>query len=171
MKFRFAALAMSPLLLAVASAQTPTLQPPNIRTGLWQQKVTTTTTGMGEKAPETEVAQACMTPESLRKDLQQFTLGNNNDPDGEQTKCSVSNLHQDAHRVSYDETCDLGAQYKSQIRFEIFFDSAERMHGMAAVTTSGPKMKNMTMNIKIESHYLKSDCGDLQPGDDKTIEQ
>jgi hypothetical protein len=156
-------------LAAVSLAQLPDTPP--MKMGLWQTEVSTTMSGM-ENSPmahaganRTNVTQACMTPETWKKDLEDF---HNHQKESD---CTVSNQHMDPHGITFDETCASNA-YSTKIHFEAQFDADDHMHGTGKIELSGSSFpQTMIMNMTMTSKYLGSSCGDVQPGHAKTIRQ
>ena len=172
MKLRFA----FPLLLAVATvslAQNPEIQPPPMKMGLWQTE-SHTEVSSADNSPiaqamaahaRTVVSQGCMTPETWKEGLQ------NMQKKRQSADCKVSNMQQDTHKISFDEQCS-EQSYSSNVHFEMLLDNEETMHGTATVRMNGPMFPSgMTMNMKMNSKFLSSDCGDVKPGDGKVISQ
>jgi hypothetical protein len=134
--------------------------------GLWQTEANTSTAGM-ENSPmahaggkHSTVSQGCLTPETWKKEFAKIQ----DNPD-----CKVSNMHQDAHSISFDETC-ASERHNTNAHFEGQFDDSEHMHGMAKVQITSPNFPQaITMNMALTSHYLGADCGDVKPGEGKVI--
>jgi hypothetical protein len=162
------ATAALPLLLsfaAIAAAQTAPAPPP-IKMGLWHEEVTTVISGIDgvTPTPHKDVEQSCISPESWKHGLQANSHGVQN--------CTMSNLHQDAHHVSYDESC--GSQPNGLLVFhmEILIDDNQHMHGTAVAKVSVPgSSKQATWNSTLTERYLSPDCGTIQPGEKKSLNQ
>ncbi len=158
------------LLSARAAAQTTPAVPP-VKMGLWQSEVTIQMSGIpnapaGAMPPRTISQEACMTSDSWKKAMQGLQ--------GQQqaVDCSVSNMQQDAHHFTFDEQCSAQQGLTTNVHVDMQLDSDEGMHGSAAVTMNGPGVpQGMTMNSTITSKYLSDDCGDLKPGEQKTLPQ
>jgi hypothetical protein len=174
MNSRFA-IGILPLLLtlatfsAVDAAQAQTLVPPPIKMGLWQTESSATMTGM-EDSPmgkamsgsHSNVTQGCLTPDTWKDSFQKMQNQLQND-------CKVSNMHQDAHSITFEETCT-SERYTSNVHFEGFFDDAEHMHGNVKVAMTAPSLpQGMTMNMAMKSHYVSASCGDVKPGEGKVM--
>jgi hypothetical protein len=175
MNLRFRGICTFTLLLSLAvfsAARTAHAQMPDtppIKMGLWQTEVTTTMAGM-ENTPmgghmggdHKQITQSCMTPESWKNDLLKMRE--------QQNKCSMADLHLDAHGMSFAETCSDGNQYTTTVHFQATFDSDEQMHGTATAHTAGPAFpQGMSMNMQMTSHYLGASCGEVKPGSAKII--
>ncbi len=175
MNHRFRGICTLSLLLALAaltaarSARAQDIAPPPIKMGLWQNEFTTTMTGM-ENSPagahmggdRTSVNQSCLTPETWQRDLARMRE--------QQAKCTRSNMHQDAHSIAFDETCSTEHQFVTTVHFEATFEGGEHMHGVATAHTTGPSFpQGMTLNIHMSGHYIGADCGDIKPGETKTV--
>jgi Protein of unknown function (DUF3617) len=175
MNSRFAKIGILPLLLtlanfsAVHAQQAQTLQPPPIKMGLWQTESNASMTGM-EDSPmgkamsgsHSNVTQGCLTPDTWKDSFQKMQ-------DQMQNDCKTSNAHQDAHSISFDQSC-VKQRYTSNVHFEGFFDDDEHMHGSVKVVMSAPSLpQNMTMNMEMKSHYVSASCGDVKPGEGKVM--
>ncbi len=157
--------------LALIAAQAVCAQdiaPPPIKMGLWQNEVTTTMTGM-ENSPaaahmaseHTSVHQSCLTPETWQRDLSKMRE--------QKSECTRTNVHQDAHALTFDESCTSG-QFTTVVHFEATFEGGEHMHGIATARTTGAAFpQGMTMNMHMNSHFVSADCGDVKPGETKMI--
>jgi len=160
--------ALAALLLGFAvEAQSP--EPPPIKMGLWQTEVTTTISGMENmpagRGDRTTVTQGCLTPESWQSDFAKFHQGQHD------ADCTMSNMHQDTHGVSFDEACASGS-YTTNVHFEAQFDGDNHMHGTATARMTGQAFpQGVTMNMSMASHYLSSDCGDIKPGHPRTVRE
>jgi len=145
-------------LTALASAQAPAHTPPRINMGLWHEEVTTTIAGIDGVMPtaQKDTEQFCINADSWRK----YGLQAAN------SRCSVSNLHQEARKLSYDVSC--GSQNRSSMIFHmnILIDSDRQMHGtaMATITTHG-SLQRGTWTSTVTERYLAPDCGGLKPGE------
>ena len=148
------------------AVQTQSVEPPPVKMGLWQTESNTSTAGM-ENTPmaraggkHSTVSQGCLTPETWKSELAK--IGDNPD-------CKVSNMHQDAHSISFDETC-ASERHNTNAHFEGQFDDSEHMHGTVKVQITSPSFPQpITMNMALTSHYLSSSCGDVKPGEGKVI--
>ncbi|HEY1807592.1 MAG TPA: DUF3617 family protein [Acidobacteriaceae bacterium] len=174
MKHGSAALTLLPLLFsfaAIASAQTDT--PPPIKMGLWQSESTTSVEGAPADSPmaqaiarggRTNVSQGCLTPETWKDEfhhMQQHRPG---------ADCTQTNFQQDSHHISFDEQCGSQGGYSSSVHFEMLLDGEENAHGHADVKMTGAAFpQGMTMHVTMKSKYLSSNCGDVKPGEGKTI--
>lgn len=180
MNLRFRGICTTPVLLVFAllvfalfaahSASAQDITPPPIKMGLWQNEATVTMTGM-ENSPmgarmagnHTSVHQSCLTPETWQSDLAKMRE--------HQAECTRTNLHQDAHSLTFDESCNSG-RITTTVHFEATFEGGEHMHGIATARSSGPDLpQGMTMSIHMSAHYLSADCGDVKPGETKMIHQ
>ncbi|HLY43278.1 MAG TPA: DUF3617 family protein [Terracidiphilus sp.] len=173
MNVRRPAKAAFPILFAafafVATAQLS--EAPPVTMGLWQTETTSTVTGV-ENTPMAGMAaamgrdhatQACLTAEHWRSDIQGFNARM-------QHNCTLSNVHQDAHEVSFDEACQESRGGANSTHVDILIDSAEHAHGTVVMKMSDPNLPQpMTVTVNMTSHYLGSDCGGIKPGDSKMI--
>lgn len=161
----FAGVSSLAVFAAVAVTQ---VAPPPIKMGLWQTEITTKTAGLegnsGSDGPHVTIKQSCMTAESWTKDL--LTMKNQQDAD-----CTAPNMNLESHKFSYDQSCKADS-YTTQVHFEMLVDGPEHMHGSASVKSAGPAFpQGMQMNMALASHFLSSECGDVQPGSEKTIQE
>jgi Protein of unknown function (DUF3617) len=178
MKTRFAFSVLLPLLLTfvalatlTAAAQEPAVMPPPVKMGLWQSESTTTVSGapdtpMGKAMGNghTTVTQGCLTPESWAKEMQGMEQRRHN------ADCTTSNFKQDSHRFSLDESCGSGQGYSSNVHFEMLIDDSENAHGQGDVKMTGPAFpQGMSMHMTMKTKFISSDCGDVKPGEGKTI--
>jgi hypothetical protein len=152
---------LSLLFTILASAQTPP-----IKMGLWQEEVTTTITGIPGVSPTPQIdqEQSCISPESWSKYGLQATNAN---------RCTVSNLHQDSHKMSYDVSCGTQEHGTLVFHMEILIDNDQHMHGtaVAAVTSPNPSSGAATWTSILTEHYIGPDCGSLKPGEKKPVDQ
>jgi hypothetical protein len=160
--------AVAPLLLlassfAFAAAQVPAgLAPPPIKMGLWEATVTANT-GMGPKGI-TSVHQSCMTPDSWKDLMQKIQARTAN------VTCTSSNLQQDSHKISFDGSCSMDQGMTANYHVEMFLDGDTAMHGTTTGKISGPMFPNgMTIGSSMTSKFISSDCGDVKPGESKTV--
>ncbi len=160
-------LSFATLTVAVVAAAQISETPP-VSMGLWQTESTSIVTGI-ENTPmagmaaamgRPHVTQSCLTPEKWKSDIQGFNARQQHD-------CTLSNVHQDAREVSFDETCRGGS---NTIHVDILIDSTEHSHGTVVMKIAAPNLPQpMTINVSMVSHYLGSDCGDVKPGEGKMI--
>jgi hypothetical protein len=143
---------------------------PPVSMGLWQTETTSTVTGI-ENTPmagmaaalgRAHVTQSCLTPEKWKSDIQGFNAK-------QQHGCTMTNLHQDAHEISFDEACGPNGANNSHV--DILIDSAEHAHGTVLMKVTMPNLPQpMTVNVSMISHYLGSACGDVKPGEGKMVQ-
>lgn len=173
--------------VAFAQTQIP------FKPGLWQSNVTSSISGMQispemqariaqmspeaqEKlrgmmggAPRTTVMQSCMTKEQFDKWNDQFSEQRSKDE-----QCTHTNVEQDAQKRSFDVTCTSPTS-KSTGHVEMFIDSDEKSHGsmhMVRTATQGSQaMQPITVDVKFDTHFSGSDCGDIKPGDARPLKQ
>lgn len=158
----FAILAIAVAAVAQISETLP------VTMGLWQTETTSTVTGV-ENTPmagmmaaigRAHASQSCLTPEKWKSDIQGFNARQQHD-------CTLSNVHQDAHEISFDEACGGGT---NSSHVDIFIDSSEHAHGTVLMKVTDPRLPQpMTINVSMVSHYLGSDCGSVKPGEGKVI--
>jgi hypothetical protein len=161
-------LSLAVLLLAITAFAQISETPP-VAMGLWQTETTATVTGV-ENTPmagmaaamgRQHVTQSCLTAEKWKSDIQGFNAK-------QQHNCTLSNLHQDSHEVSFDEVCGQGGMNASHV--DILIDSGEHAHGTVVMTVTNPQLpKPMTVNMSMVSHYVSADCGDVKPGEGKMV--
>ncbi len=155
-----------PVIAIAAVAQLSETPPVNM--GLWQTEITAKATGI-ENTPMAAMAsalggqhvtQGCLTRERWKSDIQGFNAR-------QQHSCTLSNVHQDAHEISFDESCEGGS---NNTHVDILIDSDEHAHGTMVMKVTAPSLPQpMTINYVLVSHYLGSDCGDVKPGEGKMI--
>lgn len=171
MKIRIAASATLSILFAFAvlpgpNVQAQSLQPPPITTGLWQSETTMTMEGipgMAIRGPITVSTQSCMTPDTWK---------NFGHPERLHAECTATNIHQDSHQITMDETCKGNGSSLTRLHVEILIDSTERVHGTVQMTMTIPNMPNpMVTNTKFESHFVSASCGSMKPGEAKTLHE
>ena len=174
MKTSFSKTRSSPLLLSLAiiavavAAVAQLSEAPPVNMGLWQTETTSTVTGI-ENTPmagmaaaigRAHVTQSCLTPEKWKSDIQGFNAQ-------QQHGCTMSNLHQDAQEISFDEVCGGGS---NSSHVDILVDSTDHAHGTVVMTVAAPSLPQpMTIHVSMVSHYLGSACGDVKPGEGKII--
>ncbi len=155
-------------ILAVAAIAQLSETPP-VSMGLWQTETTSTVTGventpmagMASSLGRPHVTQSCLTPEKWKSDIQGFNAR-------QQNSCTLSNVHQDAHEISFDEICVGGAANQSHV--DILIDGSDHAHGTVLTKIAMPNLPQpMTLNIALVSHYLGSDCGSVKPGEGKMV--
>ncbi len=144
---------------------------PPVTMGLWQTETNSTVTGV-ENTPmagmaaamgRAHVTQSCLTPEKWKSDIQGFNAR-------QQHGCTLSNLHQDSHEVSFDEVCTSERGGTNNAHADILIDSAEHTHGTVVVKISNPALPQpMTMTVTMVSTYQGSACGDVKPGEGRMI--
>lgn len=116
--------------------------------------------GMASALGRAHVTQSCLTPEKWKSDIQGFNAR-------QQHGCTLSNLHQDAHEISFDEACGGGM---NNAHVDILIDDAGHAHGTVLMKIVAPSLPQpVTVNMTMASHYLGSDCGDVKPGEGKMI--
>jgi hypothetical protein len=182
MTISFARAGAGLLLLFVAryatAAQTPPQSAPQpqlsevppVTMGLWQTDTTSTVTGI-ENTPMAGMAnamgrphttQSCLTPEKWKSDIQGFNAR-------QQRGCTLSNLHQNPHEISFDQTCE-SARGTNTAHVDILIDSAEHAHGTVVMTIADPALPQpITVNVSMASRYVSAACGDVKPGEGKMI--
>jgi hypothetical protein len=117
---------------------------------------------MGGDTPRTTMTRSCLTQHEFDEWNDSFSKGKN----GDQT-CTHSNVSGGMDRRSFDIACTSGSG-KSTGHIEMIFDSDERAHGtihLVSTTTEGAQaMHPITMDMKINTHYVGADCGSIKPG-------
>jgi Protein of unknown function (DUF3617) len=167
MKFRITPTATLSLLvslagLAAAQSPLPNIAPPPIKMGLWQSSVTVTG-GMGT-AGRAITNQSCYTPESWKESMQNMQSRQ------QKLSCTTSNLQQDSHSLSFDGQCSADQGFTINYHIQMVLDSDSAMHGSSTTKMSGPSFpQGMSMSAAINSKFLSSDCGDIKPGESKSV--
>ena len=146
---------------------------PPVKMGLWQTESNSTVTGTentpmaamaAKMAGQTRKSQSCLTPESWKEGIEGF---NDKQRKG---SCTLSNVQQDAHEVSFDQVCDSGGGSKNTTHMHMLIDSAEHAHGTLVMKMETPSFPQpITINVNLVSQYLGSSCGDVKPGEGKVI--
>jgi len=144
-------------------AQSP--EPPPIKMGLWQTETSSEMTGMPNMPAgrsRSNVVQGCMTPDSWKDSLTKLQERPNSD-------CTTKNIKQTGHTFAVDESCT-SDRFTSTTHFEATVDDTEHMHGSGTMEISSPQFPQpMKANMKMTSHFVSSDCGDVKPGESKVI--
>jgi hypothetical protein len=177
MTIPFAKTGSSLLLLALAQfaaaapAQAQLSEVPPVSMGLWQTETSSTVTGL-ENTPMAAMAstlgrghvtQSCLTSEKWKNDIQGFNAR-------QQHGCTLSNVHQDSHEVSFDQVCESGRGGTNNAHVDILIDSAEHSHGTVAMKVTNPALPGpMTINVTMVSSFVSPACGDVKPGEGKMI--
>lgn len=156
---------------AAAQAQNQLSETPPVTMGLWQTDTSSTVTGL-ENTPMAGMAaaigrahttQSCLTPEKWKSDIQGFNAR-------QQNGCTLSNLRQDSHEVSFDEVCQSPRGATNTAHVDILIDSPAHTHGTVAMKVADPALPQpMTINITMDSKYVGSDCGSVKPGEGKIV--
>jgi Protein of unknown function (DUF3617) len=154
-----------------AAPQTPPSpglsETPPVTMGLWQTETTSTVTGaegtpmaaMASAMGRGHVVQSCLTSDRWKSDIQGFNAK-------QQRGCTLSNLHQDSHEVSFDQTC--GPSNSSHV--DILIDSPEHTHGTVSVKMSNPGLPQpLTLTVNMVSQYEGPACGDVRPGEGRIV--
>jgi len=172
------ALALCCLAGAAAKAQEMPATPP-VKMGLWESTITNTIGGiqippdiaakmqaMGRpvpgSAPQTIVTQSCMTKDEWAKGFEKM---NSN-----QSKCTYSNRTITSEKISFDMSCasERGGVFTGN--FEMLIVDDEHTHGTAHMKGEmGAGGQPMTIDTTLSAHFLAADCGDIKPGEAKTI--
>jgi Protein of unknown function (DUF3617) len=166
---------------AAASAQTAT--PPPVKMGLWETSVTSKMGGgmqlppdvvarlqaMGRPvpgAPHTMVSQGCLTPAEWQKSMEHMNQPSN-------AECQYANQQSSGGKYSFDISCKTQRGQTMKGHFEMLIDDTEHSHGSYHMTSDQPGQNGQpfTVDATIETHYLGTDCGDVQPGSGKVIKQ
>lgn len=165
MKFRIvpaATLALLVSLAGLAAAQVPNIAPPPIKMGLWQSSVTVTG-GMGA-AGRAITNQSCYTPDSWKESMQNMQSRQ------QKMNCTTSNLQQDSHSLSFEGQCSADQGFTINYHIQMVLDSDSAMHGSSTTKMSGPNFpQGMAMSAVINSKFVSSDCGDIKPGESKSV--
>lgn len=154
-----------------AQAQNQLSDTPPVSMGLWQTDTSSTVTGL-ENTPMAAMAsaigrphssQSCLTPEKWKNDIQGFNSR-------QQHNCTLSNLHQDSHEISFDEACQSARGGADNAHVDIIIEDQQHSHGTVVMKVADPALPQpMTINVTMSSHYLGSDCGGVKPGEGKVI--
>lgn len=187
MRLQFCCFMLAGVLGPVAVAQTDIPFKP----GLWESNITSTVSGMEippdmqarlaqmppdaqERirnmmggAPRTTAVRSCMTKEQF--DKWNDSLHESKDKD---EQCVHSNETKTASERSFDLSCT-SPTAKSTGHVEMFVDSDEKGHGsvhMVRTALQGPQaMHPVTIDVKFDTHYMGSDCGDIKPGEGQPV--
>jgi hypothetical protein len=166
---------------AIARAQDLPATPP-VKMGLWESTITSTIGGltippdvaarlqaMGRpvpgSTPHTSVTQSCMTKEEWAKSIEKMNNSN-------ETKCTYTNRNFTSSKFSFDMSCasERGGVFTGH--FEMLVDDDEHTHGSAHMKSEGgPNGNPLTIDTTLSTRYLSADCGDVKPGEGKTIKQ
>jgi hypothetical protein len=161
------------------------------KTGLWESNMTSTMAGieippdmqarlaqmppeqqerlrsMMGGAPHTTVTRSCATKEEFEKWNDSFGQGKEKD-----SECTHTNVTQTAQERAFDMSCT-SPTAKTTGHVDMYFDSDEKGHGtvhMVRTALQGPQaMKPITIDVKFDTHYIGSDCGDIKPGDAQVV--
>jgi hypothetical protein len=165
----FLTLPATAVLLVAAAAMAQLSETPPVNMGLWQTEIHSTVTGV-ENTPMAAMAssmgramttQSCLTPDRWKSDIEGM-----NDKRG----CTLSNVHQDSHEVSFDQTCEGRGNGMNSSHVDILIDSQEHAHGTIVTKFSDPRMPQpVTVTANMVSQYLGSACGDVKPGEGKIV--
>lgn len=171
MKIESLLLLLSLSTYAAAQAPNQLSDTPPVSMGLWQTDTTSTVTGL-ENTPMAAMAgamgqahatQSCLTPEKWKNDIQGFNAR-------QQHGCTLSNLHQDSHEISFDEVCQSTRGGTSNGHVDIIIEDQQHSHGTVVMKVANPALPQpMTINVTMTSHYVGSDCGDIKPGEGKML--
>lgn len=172
---------------AMASAQTDI----PFKTGLWESNFTSSIAGMqmppdvqarlaqlppDQQArirgmmggtPQTSVVRSCVTKDQFDKWNDSFAGNREKNAD-----CKNTNVTQTMEERVIEVNCS-STNSKTNGRIEIHFDSDEKGHGTVHMVTTelqgSQAMKPMTMDMKFDTHYISSDCGDIKPGEGRPV--
>jgi len=174
---------------AMASAQSDI----PFKTGLWESNFTSTVSGMQMQmppdlqarlaqmppeqqervrnmmggAPHTSVVRSCVTKEQFDKWNDSFAQNKDKD-----SQCTHTVVTQTSQQRVIDMNCT-SSNAKTTGRVEMNFDSEEKSHGtvhMVRTATEGPQAGNpVTIDVKFDTHYVGSDCGDIKPGEGRPV--
>jgi hypothetical protein len=156
---------------AAMRAQAQLSDVPPVSMGLWQTETTSTVSGV-ENTPmagmaaamgRSHVTQSCLTPDKWESDIQGLNAR-------QQHGCTLSNLHQDAHEVSFDEACTSERGGATTAHIDILIDSSDHTHGTVLMKIANPALPQpMTMTMTMISQHMGASCGDVKPGEGKMI--
>ena len=119
--------------------------------------------GMASALGRPHTTQSCLTPEKWKSDIQGFNAR-------QQHGCTLLNVHQDSHEVSFDQACQTGRGGTNNAHADILIDSSDHAHGTVVMKVVDPAFPQpMTINVSSVSHYLGSACGDIKPGEGKMV--
>jgi hypothetical protein len=141
------------------------VEPPPIKMGLWETETSSVMAG-APNAPagrsRSNVVQGCMTPDSWKDSITKLEAERNTD-------CQSSSVKQTGRTITMDETCS-SDRFTSKTHFEATADDTEHMHGSGTMEMSAPQLPQpMKATMKMTSHFVSSDCGDVKPGHSKVI--
>ncbi len=168
--------------VAGAQATVNPNMPPPVKMGLWETHVTSEIAGltlppdviarlkqMGRPIPggsHTTVTQSCLTPEEWRKSLERMNKPQNSD-------CTLDKHEVNEKKFSFDMSCKTEQGMTMTGHWEMNVVDDEHAHGSGHMESDqpGPNGQNFSVTTTIDSHYLSADCGDIKPGEPKTMQQ
>lgn len=168
--------------LGGAQTAAATATPPPIKMGLWETSVTSQMAGlqlppdviarlkaMGKPMPgepHTGVTHGCMTPDEWQKSIEQMNEPKNAD-------CTYANRQSGSGKYAFDLSCKSENGMTMNGHFEMLIDDTEHAHGSFQMKSdqAGPNGQAFSMHGTLKSKFLGADCGDVQPGTPKVIQE
>lgn len=166
---------------AVAACAQSSSNPP-VKTGLWETTVTSQMSGfqlppdvvaklkaMGRSVPggaHTVVTQSCLTRDQWQKEMENLNHPANKD-------CVLTHRQVEPRKFSFDISCksQQGATTTGHWEMQVIDDQHSHGSGHMKSDNAGQNGQNFAMDMTMDSHYLNSDCGEVQPGSAKVISQ
>ena len=146
---------------AAAVAQLPSTPP--MKMGLWQAEISTRTSGGGypDQPAEKRIQRACVSPETWKS----FAVS-----ESEKT-CTRAKESYSGRTYTIDMVCPASADSagSSTSHMEIVFDTQEAMHFSMNMTINTGQGKPLSLASTATSKYVGSSCGDIPPGESKTL--
>ncbi len=163
-------------LVVVAGQLAMAQSAPPIKMGLWQNTATMTTTihlppelaakmnaagGAMAMPPHTLQTKVCQTAASWTKSIANSQAKN----------CTITHKVITAKGMSMDMTCSEPGKGSAVAHLEAVFDSPEQVHSTMhmqfnqAATSAQASGTTTTTDVKSESHFLSTDCGNVKPMD------
>lgn len=167
------------ILLTITFVASHAQSAPPVKMGLWEATIHHTMTGLtlppeviarlkaaGRPMPgddSTTVTQSCLTPAEWKKGFEDAR---------QNSDCTRTNMVENSHQLSFDMTCKTPNRPGSTTgHMEMFFDNPEHTHGTMHMTSTQMNQQGSTVNMtmKIEGHFISSNCGDIKPGEPKIL--
>ena len=122
---------------------------PPVKMGLWE---TTASSGRGASYK----TRSCFTNESYQKDMAKMPPG-----------CTVNNQAWTSHSFTADVACTM-RDATSNGHIDVQFPDTETIHSTISISMT-MQGQTMPMNFTSDSHFVSSDCGDIQGGQSKIV--
>jgi Protein of unknown function (DUF3617) len=129
------------------SATMPTTLP--VKMGLWENTLTTS-------EGETQKTRSCFTKESFERSVTNMP-----------PSCTISNQLWTSHSYSSDVMCgNSSSQSKAHLEMQFLDSVTARSTINVTMFVQG---KTIPLTIKTDSHFVRSDCGDIAPGQSREV--